>query len=157
VLSYSRVPFAAAASGHFFRGLARTHPRGDFPHRSLLLIGVLSALACLVDLPKVIAALLVSRILIQFVGQIATVIYLRSRPDLLAKMRFRMPFYPLPALISLAGWLWVFGTSELDILAFGMGSIVLGAVVYRFWDRGARGDEPLADSAHPKEEPLSEL
>ena len=39
LLGYSRVPYAAARSGHFFRGLARTHPTGDFPHRSLLLIG----------------------------------------------------------------------------------------------------------------------
>jgi amino acid transporter len=33
LLGYSRVPYAAASSGHFFRALAATHPKGEFPHR----------------------------------------------------------------------------------------------------------------------------
>src|SRR5690606_2254573 len=86
LLGYSRVPYAAARSGHFFRGLARSHPSGGFPHRSLLLVGALSTLACLVDLPTVIGALIASRILIQFVGQIGTTFYLRARPDLFSRM-----------------------------------------------------------------------
>src|SRR5205085_11749257 len=90
MLGYARIPYAAARAGHFFRALAATHPTGDFPHRSLLLVGVLSALACLADLETVIAALLASRIVVQFVGQIATVVYLRARPDLRARMPFRM-------------------------------------------------------------------
>ena len=58
---------------------AATHPTGHFPHRALLLISGLATLACLADLGTVIAALLTSRILIQFVGQIATVFYLRAQ------------------------------------------------------------------------------
>src|SRR5262249_6929855 len=92
LLGYSRVPYAAARAGHFFRGLARTHPTGVFPHRALILVSVLAVIACLADLATVIAALLTSRILIQFVGQIATVFYVRRRPDLLARMPFRMAF-----------------------------------------------------------------
>src|SRR5262249_3703965 len=45
LLGYSRIPYAAARAGHFFHGLARTHPTGDFPHRSLLLVSSLAALA----------------------------------------------------------------------------------------------------------------
>ena len=134
LLGYSRVPYAAARAGHFFRGLARTHPTGDFPHRSLLLISALATLACLADLETVIAALLTSRILIQFVGQIATVIYLRRCPALLARMPFRMALFPLPALIALAGWLYVFAASEARVIAYGLGSLLLGAVVFVVWD-----------------------
>jgi amino acid transporter len=134
LLGYSRVPYAAAASGHFFRGLARTHPTGDFPHRSLLLISALAALACLAHLETVIAALLTSRILIQFVGQIATVFVLHRSPGQLARMPFRMAFFPLPALIALAGWLYVFGTSEGHIIVYGLGSLLLGALVFAVWD-----------------------
>jgi amino acid transporter len=130
LLGYSRVPYAAARAGHFFRGLARTHPTGDFPHRSLLLISGLATLACLAHLETVVAALLTSRILIQFVGQIATVFHLRRRPDLLARMPFRMAFFPMPALIALAGWLYVFGASEGRVIAYGLGSMLLGAVVF---------------------------
>src|SRR5262249_32065267 len=63
LLSYARVPYAAAQSGHFFRALGKPHPRGDFPYRALLLMGGLSMLACLADLETVILALLTSRIL----------------------------------------------------------------------------------------------
>ncbi len=79
LLGYSRVPYASARAGHFFRAFAHTHPTGHFPDRSLLLVSGLAMLACLADLATVIAALLASRIFIQFVGQIATVIYVRAK------------------------------------------------------------------------------
>ena len=37
-LGYSRIPYASARAGHFFKMFAATHPTGHFPHRSLLLI-----------------------------------------------------------------------------------------------------------------------
>ncbi|AGA25761.1 APC family permease [Singulisphaera acidiphila] len=135
LLGYSRVPYAAARSGHFFKGLARTHPTGQFPHRSLLLVAGLATLACLADLVTVIEALLTSRILIQFVAQIATVFYLRTRPDLRETMPFRMWFFPLPALFALAGWLYIFGTSRPQVILYGLGSLVLGTVVFLVWNR----------------------
>ena len=39
MLGYSRVPYAAAKEGHFFRWFAAVHPRLHIPHRALLLIG----------------------------------------------------------------------------------------------------------------------
>jgi amino acid transporter len=41
-LGYSRVPYAAARDGGFFRVFGRLHPTKDFPHLSLTLIVVLS-------------------------------------------------------------------------------------------------------------------
>ena len=81
LLGYSRIPYASARAGHFFRVFAATHPTGEFPHRSLLLVGGMAMLACLADLDTVIEALLTARIPIQFVGQIATVFYWRSGPE----------------------------------------------------------------------------
>lgn len=134
LLGYSRVPYASARSGHFFRALAKTHPTGDFPHRSLLLVAALATAACLADLVTVIEALLTSRILIQFVGQIATVFYLRTRPELAARMPFRMWLFPLPALVALGGWLFVFVTSRERIIAYGVGSLALGVAVFAVWE-----------------------
>ena len=133
LLGYSRIPYAAARAGHFFRAFAHVHPTGHFPHRSLLLLGGLAALGCLAELGTVINALLASRILIQFVGQIATVIYLR------AKRRgptttYRMPLFPLPALLALAGWLFVFFTSTQAVLIYGTASLLAGVVAFLFWD-----------------------
>ncbi len=135
ILSYSRVPYAAARTGHFFRSLAATHPRGEFPHRSLLLIGGASLLGCFLQLSVVIEALLTSRILIQFVGQIATVFYIRRRPELDRRLVFRMPLFPLPALVALAGWLFIFGTTRAITLAYGLISLILGVVAFRVWSR----------------------
>jgi amino acid transporter len=132
ILGYSRIPYASARAGHFIRAFAATHPTGDFPHRSLLLISGLAALACLADLETVIAALIASRILIQFICQIATVVWLRAHPK--GPMPFRMPLYPLPALIALAGWLFVFVTSDRHVLLYALGSLVLGWAVFLLWD-----------------------
>jgi amino acid transporter len=135
LLGYSRIPYAAARSGHFFRALARTHPTGEFPHISLLVLGALATLACLGDLGSVIDALLSSRILIQFVGQILTVLYIRTRPALLAQMPFRMPLYPLPAIVALGGWLWVFGTTSRVSIVYGLASLAVGVGAFAVWDR----------------------
>ncbi len=134
VLSYSRIPYASARAGDFFKLFARTHSTGHFPHLSVLLIGGLAGVACLADLGTVIAALLASRILIQFVGQIATVIYLRAKADR-PVLTYRMPLYPLPALFALAGWLFTFSTSERLVFYYGVGSLAAGIVAFFVWDR----------------------
>src|SRR3954469_2943927 len=66
LFGYSRIPYAAAENGHFFKVFARVHPTGRFPHISLLVLGGLSILASLFSLDAVISALLTSRILVQF-------------------------------------------------------------------------------------------
>ena len=38
------------------------------------------------------------------------------------------------ALIALAGWLYVFAASEARVIAYGLGSLLLGAVVFVVWD-----------------------
>ena len=138
MLGYSRVPYAAARAGHFFAGLAKSHPTGDFPHRSLILVGALTAAACLFDLPTIIGALLASRVIIQFVGQIVALAILRSRPGATASLPFRMPLYPLPALFALAGWCYVFLTLPLRIQGFGLLTVALGAVAFGLWTLSAR-------------------
>jgi amino acid transporter len=134
-LGYSRVPYASAKAGHFFRYFAATHPRGEFPHRSLLLIGGLGMVACLADLGTVILALLTSRILIQFVAQILTLFAIRNRPEVAARLKFRMPLYPAPAVLALVGWLFIFGTSKAFLIAYGLGTLAVGIVAFLVWDR----------------------
>jgi amino acid transporter len=152
LLGYSRIPYAAARAGHFFRYFAATHPRGLFPHRSLLLVSGMAMLACLADLPTVIAALLTSRILVQFVGQIATVAYLRRKPGGWRPV-FQMPWYPLPATIALAGWMYVFATSTPLVVAYGVGSLLLGVFAYFAWN--ALASPPSRDSAEPRDRSLA--
>ena len=134
LLGYSRIPYAAAVNGHFFPVFGRLHARGNFPHVSLLVMGSLAMVASLWNLDAVISALLTSRILIQFLGQVLALQYLRKRRADIARP-FRMWWYPLPSAIAFAGWLYIYLTSGWKFAAFGLLTIVAGAGAYVLWTR----------------------
>jgi amino acid transporter len=103
LLGYSRVPYAAARDGNYFRFLAALHPRHNIPHRSLVALGLVATLFCFFSLTQVITMLVITRILLQFFLQHVGVILLRiQRPELARP--FRMPFYPLPPLVAIGGF-----------------------------------------------------
>jgi len=132
LLGYSRVPYAAAKDGYFFKVFARLHATQGFPWVALLVLGVLSILAGFVSLGMVIDALITTRILVQFVGQIGALTLLRRRaPDM--PRPYRMWLYPLPSLIALLGWIFVFATTPLPVIAFGLGALLLGVICFGAW------------------------
>jgi amino acid transporter len=132
LLGYSRIPFAAAESGYFFRVFARLHPTKDFPYISLIVLGVLSIIAGFFSLGTVIDALIVTRILVQFMGQIFGLILLRRQAPEMPRP-YRMWLYPIPALIALFGWIFVFATTQLEVILFGVGVLALGFVAFLVW------------------------
>jgi amino acid transporter len=132
LLGYSRIPYAAAESGYFFRAFARLHPTKDFPSVSLLVLGALSIVAGFFSLGTVIDALIVTRILVQFMGQIFGLILLRRRaPDM--PRPYRMWLYPVPAFVALVGWVFVFATTEAWVIAFGVAALALGCLAFLVW------------------------
>ncbi len=149
LLGYSRIPYAAARAGDFFGFFAATHREGGFPHRALLLVGAIAAASCLFSLGTVIAALLSTRILIQFVGQIATLWRLRGlTPE---RLPFRAPLYPLASVVALAGWLFIFFSAEWRVLAYGLSTLALGAAAFLAWERGGRGPSASGPAIEPAE------
>lgn len=131
LLGYSRIPYAAAESGYFFKAFGKLHPKG-FPYVSLLVLGVISIIAGFFSLGTVIDALIVTRILVQFMGQVVGVIVLRKRaPDM--PRPYRMWLYPVPALVALLGWIFVFATTEVHVILFGVGVLALGCVAFLLW------------------------
>lgn len=134
ILGYSRIPFAAAQNGDFFKVFGRLHPTKNFPHVSLLVIGAVSIICSFLPLMTVIDALLITRIVVQFVGQVFAVILLRKRAPDMARP-YRIWFYPIPNLIALAGWIFVFATSEAKLILFGLGSLALGVVCFLVWSK----------------------
>lgn len=136
MLGYSRIPYAAALDGYFFSAFAKLHPTGGFPHVSLLVIGVMSILASLVSLSWVIDALLLGRILVQFIGQIVAVHLLRTqRADI--ERPFRIWLYPIPSLVALVGWTFLFVTADPQFIVFGLGTLAAGAAAFAVWRRSA--------------------
>ncbi len=132
LLGYSRIPYAAAESGYFFRVFGRLHPTKDFPYVSLLVLGAISIVAGFFSLGTVIDALIVTRILVQFMGQAFGLILLRrQQPDM--PRPYRMWLYPLPALVALAGWIFVFATTQVAVIVFGVAVLALGFLAFLLW------------------------
>jgi amino acid transporter len=132
LLGYSRIPFAAARDGYFFKPFSRIHPTKNFPHLSLLLIGVISIACSFVSLGTVIDALITTRILVQFIGQIIAVVLLRrTAPDM--HRPYRIWLYPVPALIALLGWTYIFLTTGAPIILFGLLTLAVGIACFLVW------------------------
>ncbi len=129
ILGFSRVPYAAAAEGRFFKSFARLHPTGRFPTTSLLVMGGLSAVACLFSLTDLISVLIVVQTMLQFAAQCVAVMMLR-RQGVAAPGAFRMPLFPLPAIVALMGWMYIVFSSKPAYIAIGLVMAVIGVVIY---------------------------
>jgi amino acid transporter len=138
MLGYSRVPYAAALDGNYFRAFARVHPVYQFPYVSLLALAGVAALFCFLRLADLIAALVVIRIILQFLVQSIGVIVLRiRRPDM--PRPFRMWLYPVPALVAAGSFVFILisRTGFLQEIRYAAVILVVGTVVYcvRSWRR----------------------
>lgn len=137
LLGYSRIPYAAARDGSFFKIFGRLHPRLGFPHVSLIVVGVIAASATFVKLGTLIDALLTTRIVVQFAGQIGALVMLRRvQPEL--ERPFRMWLYPLPALLAFVGWMYLLVTTDRTLLGYGMAALLVGVLVFLAWSRQTR-------------------
>jgi amino acid transporter len=137
LLGYSRVPYAAALDGYFFKPFTRLHASGNFPHVSLVVVGGLAMAASLLELEWVLTALLTARILVQFVVQVLAVFHIRrARPDI--ALPFRMWLYPIPAVVALVGWLCVFFASGKVFLVYAALLLASGVGVFAVWRRTNR-------------------
>jgi len=139
LLGYSRVPYAAAVDGDYFAPFARLHREHRIPHVSLFVLGAAAMLFCTLRLADVIAALVVIRIVIQFLAQTAGVIVLRfRRPEM--PRPFRMWLYPLPAVVSFLGFLYVLimRRNFMRELRYAAVILILGVAFYliRSWRSG---------------------
>jgi amino acid transporter len=131
LLGYSRVPYAAARDGNYFRFLAAVHPRHGIPHRSLVAMGLVATAFCFLSLQQVITMLVITRILLQFFLQHVGVILLRvQRPQL--DRPFRMPLFPLPPLAAMAGFLYllIFRKDPFIGLLVAAGIALSGTLIY---------------------------
>jgi amino acid transporter len=132
LLGYSRVPYAAAREGYFFSVFGRLHPTKGFPYVSLLVLGLLAIVCSFFPLGIVIDALIATRILVQFVGQIAGVILLRRRRPEMPRP-YRIWLYPATTIVALVGWLFIFATTGVTVMLFGIGVLVLGSAAFLLW------------------------
>jgi APA family basic amino acid/polyamine antiporter len=150
-LGYSRVPYAAALDGNYFRVFAKVHPVYRFPHVSLVALGVVAAGFCFLRLRDAIAALVVIRLILQFLVQaIGVMVFRVTRPEIARP--FRMWLYPLPALVAIAGFLFILFKRENweKEVRYAVVILVAGLAIYmiRAWRGGEwpfGGRTPVGD------------
>lgn len=129
-LGYSRIPYAAAVDGAFFKIFAKLHPTKGFPYISLLILGAVAFIfSMLFKLKEVISAILAMRILIQFISQAIGLMLLRKhRKDL--EFPYKMPLFPIPAILAIIMWAGLFISTGKNMMMAGLGVIILGTIVY---------------------------
>ena len=141
LLGYSRIPYAAARDGNYFRAFGRLHRKG-FPNVSLLWLGAAAVCFSFFSLADVIAALVVLRIILQFLLQHVGVMLLRrTRPEM--PRPFRIWLYPLPPLLAIAGFVYILverANSARELLLAVL-LIVVGTTVFLVRERIVRGQQ----------------
>jgi len=147
LMGYSRVPYAAARDGNYFSSFARVHEQHHIPHVSLLVLGGVTVVFCFLRLQDVIAALVVIRIIVQFLVQTVGLLVLRAtRPDV--PRPFRMWLYPVPAVLSSLAFIFVlFSRPDFQKeVRYAVVLIILGSIIFllrslrnREWPFGSGG------------------
>jgi amino acid transporter len=135
LLGASRVPYAAALDGDFLTAFARLHATKRFPSLSLVVLGLLALPATLFPLDAVINALTAGIVLVQGVGGNLAVMVLRRRSD---PAPFRLPLYPLPVIVALGAWFFLFWSSGLPAMAWGLATLASGVAIYLIHARVSR-------------------
>jgi len=149
LLGYSRVPYAAALDGNYFRAFAHVDEKRRVPDVSLLALGAAACLACFLRLADLIAALVVIRIMLQFLVQAAGLLLLRAtRPEF--PRPFRMWFYPVPALLAMAGFIFVLVSRQdfLKEVRYGTLLLLVGLAIY-MWRASRLRQWPFSTGKQP--------
>lgn len=129
-LGYSRIPYAAAQDGEFFKIFAKLHPTKNFPYVSLLFLGAVAFIfSMLFKLSETISAILAMRIMIQFIGQAVGLLILRNKKNA-AAFPYKMPLFPLPVIVAILMWLFILISTGTKLMFSGLIVIFLGAIVY---------------------------
>jgi amino acid transporter len=134
LLGASRLPYNAARERLFFSPFGRLHPRLRFPNISLLVMGLVTAIACFLPLTTVINALIALTLFTQFIAQIGALTILRHKQPGL-KRPYKQWLYPVPSILALAGWVYIFQASGWAAIRVAIGWTVLGIIAFLIWAR----------------------
>lgn len=130
LLGYSRVPYAAAVDGRFFKIFAKLHPTKNFPYVSLLFLGATAFLFSLHEkLSDIISAIIVMRIIVQFIGQAVGLMLLRKRNGS-RHLAFKVPFYPIPVILAILVWAFIFYSVEYKFKMYSLVVMFTGVIVF---------------------------
>jgi amino acid transporter len=132
LLGGSRVPFNAARDGVFFATFGKLHPKLGIPTTALLAMGAITAIGSFLSLTTLINMLIAVSILLQNIAQVGALTVLRRRQPHLNRP-YRQWLYPVPSILALAGWIYVYVSAGILPIALSFVWIAVGCVCFLVW------------------------
>ena len=146
ILGASRVMYAMASQGLFFRGAAAIHPRFRSPHVAVIGLTIWSScLALSGTFEQLFTYVVFASVLFSMFGGLALFVLRRSRPDV--ERPYRVAGYPMVPALFIAGSLFLVVNTlrerPVESLA-GLGLLALGLPMYWYWagTTGTTGTRP---------------
>jgi amino acid transporter len=131
MLGFSRVLYAGAVDGQFFARFAQLHPVKRFPSFAVVALGGLSAGLCVLDLEYLIKAISAVATLTGCIPQVIALFVIRRYRRDIARP-YRMPLYPVPAVVAMVGWIGVFIANDRFVITAACAICAAGIVIYLF-------------------------
>ncbi|GAB3908561.1 hypothetical protein GCM10029964_108530 [Kibdelosporangium lantanae] len=132
LLGGSRVPYEAAKDKLFLPWFGKLHPRLNFPTVGLFVMGAVTAIGSLFTLTDVINVLTAVFVLIQSIAQTVALFVLRRRQPNMERP-YRMWLYPVPGVLALVGWVFVYTQTDTVNIWLSIGWLALGTVAFLIW------------------------
>jgi amino acid transporter len=129
LLGGSRVPFEAARDKVFLPVFARLHPKLNLPTAGVLTMGAITIIGSLFTLTTIINAAVATLVIIQSLAQVAAIVVLRRRQPTLVRP-YRQWLYPVPTIVALVGWVYVYLSATWLSIGLSVGWIVLGCIAF---------------------------
>ncbi|MDX1891193.1 APC family permease [Mycolicibacterium sp. 050158] len=137
LLGGSRVPYEAARDKVFMPVFAKLHPKLHLPTAGVLAMGVITIIGSLFTLTTIINAAVATLVIIQSLAQVAAIVVLRRRQPELARP-YRQWLYPVPTIIALVGWIYVYVSATWLSIALSLGWIVIGCAAFLVYAKAER-------------------
>lgn len=137
LLGGSRVPYEAARDKVFLPVFGRLHPTLNLPTAGVLTMGVITIIGSLFTLTTIINAAVATMVIIQSLAQVAAIVVLRRRQPNLPRP-YRQWLYPIPTVIALVGWIYVYVSAAWSSIVLSLCWIAVGVVAYLVYARAER-------------------
>ncbi|MEU0529594.1 APC family permease [Amycolatopsis tolypomycina] len=134
LLGGSRVPFEAARDKVFLPVFGKLHPKLNLPTAGVLTMGAITIIGSLFTLTDVINAAVATLVIIQSLAQVAAIVTLRRRQPHLRRP-YRQWLYPVPTLLALVGWVYIYVSATWLSIGLSLGWIAVGAIAYLVYAR----------------------
>jgi amino acid transporter len=129
LLGGSRVPYEAARDKVFLPVFAKLHPKLHLPTAGVLTMGAITIIGSLFTLTTIINAAVATLVIIQSLAQVAAIVVLRRRQPNLSRP-YRQWLYPVPTIIALIGWIYIYVSATWLSIGLSLGWIAIGCIAF---------------------------